>query len=156
MGALPEGKTVRNRRRTIAALRRLAERPGTPHEGIVAKIMLERMAGNSPQPKPFRLADFPLGTAVFYNYWAYPQNDPCTIAAGRRGVLHQTCAGQTWMRLRFNHLKQPRWVPVTSVKGSHISKEPLSEADAKYLHMPHETDFDVDEWIQDLRSRGVI
>lgn len=31
--------------RTIAALRRLAERPGTEHEGAVARAMLEKAEG---------------------------------------------------------------------------------------------------------------
>lgn len=34
--------------RTIAALRRLAERPGTEHEGKVARAMLERAGGAAP------------------------------------------------------------------------------------------------------------
>jgi hypothetical protein len=92
--------------------------------------MLDRMAANVPTPKPFVQSDFPRGTAVFYNRWAYPQNDPC-IVVGKQAKIIQ---GETWVRMRFTHLKQPRRVPVTSAKGCHISKTPLSPADAEYLY----------------------
>jgi hypothetical protein len=118
----------RNRRRTIESLKRLAERPGTPEEGKTARALLEKMLGNI--PKPFDPAEFPRGTAVFYNRWAYPQNDPCVIV-GREPKIIQ---GETWLRMSFPHLKQPRRVPVTSRKGCHISKAPLAAADAEYLY----------------------
>ena len=88
------------------------------------------MLQSCPQPKPFNLAESPRGTEVFYNYWAYPTNDPCVIVGRKPKVIQ----GQTWLRMRFNHLKQPRYVPVTSAKGCHISKKPLSpnEADEMY------------------------
>lgn len=121
---------MRNRRKTIESLRRLAERPGTPAEGRTARALLEKMVGNVPVPTPFNVAEFPTGTAVFYNYWAYPINDPCIIV-GREPRIIQ---GRTWLRMRFTHLKQPRRVPVTSEKGCHISKAPLSDADADAMY----------------------
>jgi hypothetical protein len=121
---------MRNRRKTIESLRRLAERPGTPHEGQVAAAMLERMAGTVPIPKPFIASEFPRGTAVFYNRWAYPQNDPAVIVGKEPKIIK----GEVWMRMRFTHLKQPRRVPVTSAKGCHISKVPLSPEEAEYLY----------------------
>ena len=122
---------MRNRRKTIESLRRLAERPGTPSEGEVARRLLDKMAGRAVPVKPaFNAADFPRGTSVFYNYWAYPQNEPCVIVGKQPKVIQ----GETWVRMRFEHLKQPRRVPVTSAKGCHISKVPLSaeEADEMY------------------------
>ena len=128
---------MRNRHKTIESLRRLAERPGTKHEGEVARQILERMEGNTPLPKvfPFNGSDYPVGTEVFYNYWAYPKNDPCAVTKGRDGA-YKVIGNQTWMRLKFDHLKSARWVPVTSVKGSHISRTPLSNEDAQYMHYP--------------------
>jgi hypothetical protein len=122
---------MRDRRKTVESLRRLAERPGTKAEGEVAKRMLKRMAGDVPTPKKFSAAEFSRGTAVFYNYWAYPQNDPCVIVGKEPKII----AGETWVRMRFTHLKQPRRVPVTSAKGCHISKTPLSTADAEYMYL---------------------
>lgn len=81
-------------------------------------------------PNPFNHAEFQRGTKVFYNYWAYPQNDPCVIVGKEPKVIQ----GETWLRMRFVHLKQPRRVPVTSVKGCHISKVPLSSEEAEYLY----------------------
>jgi hypothetical protein len=125
---------MRNRRQTIEALRRLAERPGTKHEGETARRMLAKMIGNAPQAKPFRIEDFPNRVTVYYNYWGYPENDPCVVCHGKRDIASQFIDGNTWMRLRFTHLKQPRWVPVTSAKGCHISKHPLSPKDSDYMN----------------------
>ena len=129
---------MRDRRQTIAALRRLADRPGTPHEGDTARRMLRKMEANNPPdpppmppPKPFDASRFPRGTNVFYNRWAYPINDPCVVLSEPKII-----EGQTWIRMKFQHLKQPRWVPVTSSKGCHISILPLDEIDALYLIMP--------------------
>ncbi len=124
---------MRNRRRTIESLRRLADRPGTPHEGATARMLLERMIASAPTSKPFDIAEFPRGTAVYYNYWAYPHNDPCVIVGKESKIIQ----GQTWIIMRFTHLKQPRRVPVTSRKGSHISKTPLSSQDVEYLYNSH-------------------
>lgn len=121
---------MRNRRKTIESLRRLAERPGTPSEGEVARKLLDKLMGGLPAPKPFNVADFPRGTLVYYNYWAYPINDPCVIV----GKEPKTIQGQVWLRMKFNHLKQPRRVPVTSEIGCHISKTPLSREDSGYFY----------------------
>ena len=121
---------MRNRRQTIESLRRLAERPGTKAEGETARKLLEKMLGNHPQPKQFNAAEFPRGTAVFYNYWAYPQNDPCVIVGKEPKIIH----GRVWLRMRFTHLKEPRRVPVTSQKGCHISKTPLEPREADYFY----------------------
>jgi hypothetical protein len=126
---------MRNRRKTIESLRRLAERPGTTHEGENEKRALARMLERNPKVRPFNACDFPKGTLVFYNYWAYTKNDPCVVV----GKQPKTIQSQTWMRLKFQSLKQPRWVPVTSVKGSHISTKPLSAEEANYLHTPYES-----------------
>lgn len=128
-----------DRRKTMAALKRLADRPGTPGEGAVARAMLERMEANTavrPAPKPFRFEDFPIGCQVYYNRWAYPENDPCIVFPMKTAPHFRTIEGQIWMRLSFTHLKRPRWVPVTSSKGCHISLTPLSPADAEYLRNP--------------------
>ena len=121
---------MRNRRKTIESLKRLAERPGTPSEGKVARALLERMVERTPTVKPFNAAEFPPGTAVFYNRWAYPVNDPCVIVGRKPKIVE----GETWLRMRFTHLKQPRSVPVTSAKGCHISKTPLTPEDADQLY----------------------
>jgi hypothetical protein len=120
---------MRNRRQTIASLRRLANRPGTIEEGKTAQRLLDRMAANTPQPKPFNSAAFPRGSKVYYNYWAYPFNDPCMIV----GKEAKTYNGQIWLRMSFTHLKHPRRVPVTSAKGCHISTAPLSPAECQYM-----------------------
>ena len=120
---------MRNRRRTIESLQRLADRPGTPAEGRTARKLLDKMVGKFPSFRPFDALEFPRGTKVFYNYWAYPFNDRCVIV----GREPKTIGGQIWISMRFEHLKQPRSVPITSSKGCHISKEPLSADDAEYL-----------------------
>jgi hypothetical protein len=125
---------MRNRRKTIESLKRLAERPGTKHEGVVAHQMLKRMLGNIPDVIAFRADDFPAGTTVFYNYWAYPENDVCLVMSKSPKIIHR----QTWLRLAFIHLRRTRWVPVTSAKGCHISKTPLSSEDAHYMYSPYE------------------
>ena len=124
---------MRNRRQTIESLRRLAQRPGTKHEGETARRLLERMLGHRAILfRPFSATEFPKGTTVYYNRWAYEKNDPCIIVGKQPKVIQ----GQTWMRVKFQRLKQPRWVPVTSEKGSHISKTPLPLREAEYLYNP--------------------
>jgi hypothetical protein len=121
---------ARDRRKTIASLRRLAERPGTPAEGELARRLLEKMSTAPKRTvKPFLAAEFPRGTAVFYNYWAYRENDPCQIV----GKEPKVAEGQTWLRMKFDSLKQPRWVPVTSAMGCHISRTPLSTQESEFM-----------------------
>ena len=126
---------MRNRRQTIESLRRLAARPGPTAEGETAQRLLEKMAGNGPVPKPFNLADFPRGTRIWYAYWCF-RNVPGTII-GREAKIFE---GRVWLRIKFDHLKTPMRVPVTSGKGCHIAKHPFSEQETEYLDNP---------WIED-------
>jgi hypothetical protein len=131
-----KGTAMRNRRKTIESLRRLAERPGTPAEGETAHRLLEQMleqmgAKSSPPipPRIFSLGQFPRGTQVYYCYWCYDN---------ARGVID--CNGpkvldsQIRMRIKFDRLKQPRWVPVTSKHGCHIALAPFRGDEAELLY----------------------
>jgi hypothetical protein len=121
---------ARDRRKTIASLRRLAARPGTPEEGETARRLLEKMSA-APMwaVKPFLAGEFPRGTSVFYNYWAYRGNESCQIIGKEPKLID----GKTWIRMKFDRLKQPRWVPVTSAMGCHISRTPLSAQESEYM-----------------------
>lgn len=143
--------------RRIAALRALAERPGTPAEGEVAREKLARI--ESKQTRPVNASElfgffasylrngcmedlqkavnnsvcnicgkvfprglacpnqsehfkahsemykiFPRGERVYYNYWAYPANCPAVVAG--------YSADLGWIRLKFDHLKNTRSVPI--------------------------------------------
>jgi len=112
---------ARDRAATIQALRRLAERPGTPEEGETARSLLKQFGGVTWVPLPFNPSDFPPGTVVFYCYWCY-RNDRAVVC--KQSPKWQR--GGWWMRLRFDRLKQPRWVPVTSTLGCHLGKEPFT------------------------------
>lgn len=58
---------MRNRTKTIEALRRLAERPGTPQEGETARRLLERIE----EAKPFRYGiEFDEPRTGALNVWA--------------------------------------------------------------------------------------
>jgi hypothetical protein len=83
-------------------------------------------------PKPFDPSLFPVGTTVFYCYWCY-ENDRAVVMKGRNGMF-QHHQGQTWMRLKFDRLKQPRWVPVTSKLGCHIGLVPFEGNEAMTLY----------------------
>lgn len=120
---------MRDRRKTIESLRRLAERPGTKAEGETARALLEKMNGIFVPIKPFIASEWPRKTKVYYNCWCYPINDLCEIV----GKEAKAADGRMWLRMRFDHLKQPRWVPVTSEKGLHISKTPIPTKEADYL-----------------------
>lgn len=136
-----KGQDMRNRHKTIESLRRLAERPGTPEEGKTARRLLEKMVGTLPGNRPFNADEFPLLAEVWYAYWCY-RNEHGYIAAKQPKIAQ----GQTWMRIKFDHLKQPRWVPITSTGcGCHLSRTPFSEQNAEWLyHMggPQEPDWD--------------
>ena len=121
---------MRNRAQTLESLKRLADRPGTVEEGRTAKRLLERMKVHAPACRPFNLTVFPRGAKAYYNYWAYSTNEPCTVACDQ----YRTVEGRIWMRLKFDSLKSPRWVPVTSAKGCHLSIAPLSARDSDYLY----------------------
>lgn len=122
---------MRNRRRTIESLRRLAERPGTAAEGATARLLLERMEGLARPYRLFTEAEFPRFTKIYYNYWTYSPNETGVIV----GKKPKDIQGKIWVRIKFDHLKQPRSVPVTSVKhGCHISKVPLSPIECRELY----------------------
>ena len=123
---------MRDKQRTIEALRHLAERPGTPQEGETARRLLALMGGVEWIVKPFDPALFPVGTTVFYCYWTY-RNLRAVVMTGKDG-LYQTHRGQTWMRLKFTHLLHPRWVPVTSELGCHIALERFSGNEEETLY----------------------
>src|SRR6185437_9694615 len=120
---------TRNRHRTIESLRRLADRPGTVAEGEAARKLLEKLGPNEWVPKPFDAVLFPAGTTVFYCYWAYDN---------QRGVVckqpPKMQRGNWWMRIKFDRLKQPRWVPVTSIVGCHIGLQPFQGREQKILY----------------------
>lgn len=118
---------MRNRAKTLASLRRLAERPGTKHEGDTARRMLERMG--EWQGRAFDPAAFPPKTEVYYCYWCY---------RNERGIVRKPAPkklqGQWWMLIKFDSLKSPRWVPVTSKLGCHIALRPFKGEEAEILY----------------------
>ena len=133
--------SMRNRRRTIESLRRLAERPGTKAEGETARRLLEQMGGKPKQSfpiPPFNPSTFPPGTRIFYCYWCYA-NDAGTI----RKPPPRWIQGQWWMYIKFDRLKQPQWVPVTSAKGCHIATEPFAGEFSRWMELT---------WCEDLED----
>lgn len=126
---------MRDKQRTIESLRRLAERPGTPQEGETARRILEKMVENSKttqrsRGRVFNHSDFPVLAEVWYSYWCYPNQHGYIVGS----KIKQT-EGRIWMRIKFDHLKQPRWVPVTSSEcGCHISRTAWADADAGWLY----------------------
>lgn len=133
---------MRDKAKTIASLRRLAERPGSPNEGEIARRLLEQLGAKTWVPRPFEPKMFPPGTAVFYCYWCY-RND--------RGVVRtkppKMIRGQWWMLIKFDHLKQARWVPVTSDLGCHLSLTPFVGDEAEILY---HRDLDWEETIRQI------
>ena len=120
---------MRDRSKTIASLRRMIERPGTPEEGQTARRLLEMMGGENWIPRPFDPAEWPFGTRLFYCYWCY-DNDIGTV----RTKPPKFVQGQWWMLIKFDRLKQARWVPVTSDLGCHIAKQPFWGDEAETLY----------------------
>lgn len=62
---------------------------------------------------------FPKGARVYYNYWAYSENCPATVAG--------YCTKPElwgWIRLKFEHLKGVRAVPIYQQRW-HLSTEPV-------------------------------
>ena len=112
---------ARDRSKTIESLRRLAERPGTPAEGEVARRLLEQMGVIHWTVRPYDLSVFKTGMRIYYCYWCY-ENSPATVCKQPPKMIQ----GNWWMRFKFDHLKQPRWVPVTSPLGCHIGFEPFT------------------------------
>lgn len=141
---------MKDRAKTIESLRRVAERPGSPNEGEIAKRLLAQLGVKQWMPRPFVRSDWPKGKEVFYCYWCY-RNEHGVIASGKTEV-HR---GQTWLRIKFDRLKQPRWVPVTSPLGCHIGTEPFTGNEGETLYRVdldwEEEDREFKEW---LRSSG--
>lgn len=160
--------------RKIAALRALAERPGTDAEGILAREMLVRLESKQ---NPVEALDaqferflqtgniedlgsavgksicdcgfiravsttcdnitthaaiaeeirqrFPRGARVFYNRWAYAENDPAFVAGYSKEW--------NWIRLRFDSRKTPLAVPIYRRGKWHLSTEPLERSAIREL-----------------------
>ena len=146
---------MRDRQKTIEALRRLAERPGTPEEGETAKRLLKQFGALEWIVTPFDHAKFPKGTRVFYCYWCY-RNEPATVV---QSVLKHT-GGETWMCLKFDSLKRSRWVPVTSPLGCHIGMKPFKGDDAETLYRMtlnwREQDIELAALIASMRASGLL
>ena len=87
------------------------------------------MIGNQPQARAFNPADFPWGTEVWYSYWCYRNQHGVIVS--QKTLIEQ---GETWLRIKFDYLKQARWVPVTSRHGCHISKQPFPPQEEEYLY----------------------
>lgn len=62
---------------------------------------------------------FPRGSRVFYNRWAYRKNCPGTITG--------YSIDWSWMRIKFDHLKNSRAVQIYSQKGWHLSTKPIED-----------------------------
>ena len=119
---------MRDRSKTIASLRRLIERPGTPQEGETARRLLEMMGGKDWVPRPFDASMFPCGTVVYYCYWGR-ENERCTVCKSPPKWIQ----GKWWMRLKLDRLKNPLWVPVTSDLGCHLGFTPFEGNDFEVL-----------------------
>jgi hypothetical protein len=105
--------------RTIQALRNLATRPGTEAEGLLAEKILSLVdLGYEDIPSSKTASQlFPVGTRVYYNYWAYAPNCPAVVVG--------YCTDTNWIRLKFDHLKARRNVPIHSVQGWHLFTSPI-------------------------------
>jgi hypothetical protein len=64
--------------------------------------------------------------------------------------------GKWWMRIKFDHLKQARWVPVTSHLGCHLGATPFTGNDRETLCRGDE-DWQMKdrEWRDKLKSLGI-
>jgi hypothetical protein len=121
---------VRDKAKTIASLRRLAERPGSPNEGEIARRLLEQLGAKAWVGRPFNpVEEFFSGATIYYCYWAY---------RNERGVICKQAPkmqrGEWWMRIKFERLKQARWVPVTSPLGCHLSLTPFEGNEQETLY----------------------
>lgn len=64
---------------------------------------------------------FPKGTRVYYNKWAYPRN--CAgVSTG-----HQSEWG--WLRVKFDHLKSARDIPIYTAAGWHLTTDPVADSE---------------------------
>lgn len=141
---------MRDRAKTIQALRRMAERPGTTEEGETAKQLLEKFGSQVWIPRPFEHSQYPRGTRIYYCYWCY-RNEAGMIASDK--IRHDR--GEVWMRIKFDSLRQPRWVPVTSPLGCHLGFAPFSGNNEETLYRMDEDWKLVDEeFIAKMRKLG--
>ncbi len=69
---------------------------------------------------------------VFYNRWAYAVNSPGRVV----GYPRPARDNWNWLRIQFDHVSQPRAVPVYCAKGWNLSVEPLDEIMAQNLRSP--------------------
>lgn len=60
---------------------------------------------------------FPRGARVHYNYWAYAENCPGNVVGYSKEW--------GWIRIKFDHLKHSRSVPIYTPLGWHLSTVPL-------------------------------
>ena len=142
---------MRDRSKTIAGLRAMAERPGSPNEGEIAKRLLAQLGVKPWNPRVFNPSIFPRGTVVHYCYWCY-ENDRGVIACD----APRSQRGQWSMRIKFDRLKQPRWVPVTSPLGCHIDVFPFTGNEAMTLYrMDLEWEEKDAEFAAKLRKHGI-
>lgn len=65
---------------------------------------------------------FPRGTRVYYNYWAYSENCPAVVT-GYSAELGR-------IRLKFDHLKNSRSVPIYQDGELRLFTEPIDHATA--------------------------
>lgn len=144
---------MKDRSKTIESLRRVAERPGSPNEGEIARRLLEQLGVKPWTARPFDPLDFPKGTRVFYCYWAY-ENTPGTIVSDNVKTQRSANSGTgPWMRIKFDYLKQPRWVPVISPLGCHLSLNPFPEPEAGILyHMNLNWEQRMNDLIEEIRK----
>ena len=142
---------MRDRSKTIASLRRLIERPGTPQEGETARRLLEMMGGKDWVPHPFNASDYPCGTVVYYCYWCY-ENDRGVVRTKPPSYHH----GQWWMLIKFDRLKTARWVQVTSEVGCHLGFVPFkgNEYDVLY-HRDIDWEKTYRKMIEDFKAHGI-
>jgi hypothetical protein len=186
-----KASTELNNRRKIEALRRLAERPGTEHEGNVAREMLAKLEGQQSKPEApppsaeelYRMfqsgiidrdavfdgirrrnewdrdnppthwkcacgstiavgdkcgmgwyhqqiqseirTKFAKGDRVFYNYHAYEPNCPGTVAGYCKMAPENGSFPWAWIRIKFDHLKSVRAVPIYFEGQCRLTHEPL-------------------------------
>lgn len=65
---------------------------------------------------------FKKGDRVLYNYWAYEPDSPATVVGYcERGKPDGHSYPWAWIRLKFDHLKRPRTVPIHSKDGWHLT-----------------------------------
>lgn len=81
-------------------------------------------------------AKFAKGDRIFYNRWAYSLNCVGTVMGYVKLQPENGDFPWAWLRVKFEHLKQARNIPIYSAKGWHLSKEPVAEERAQWLAGP--------------------